>query len=88
MRNSKEDIKFFKTIVGKKIRWFNWPAGSYFIPKYLKDGKPEGCVVEFADCIIRIADFCHVKGWDLEAAIKEKMEYNKTRPHKHGGKKF
>jgi len=25
-------------------------------------------------------------GIDLEAAIAEKMEYNKTRPFKHGGK--
>jgi len=26
------------------------------------------------------------KGYDLEVIIKEKLAYNKTRPHRHGGK--
>jgi hypothetical protein len=37
---------------------------------------------------LRIADYCGHKGWDLEAALRMKMDYNKTRPHRHGGKKF
>ena len=41
-------------------------------------------VVELADCVIRIKDFCEGKGWDLEAAEAAKHEYNKTRPYKHG----
>ena len=48
--------------------------------------KPEGELIELADAIIRIADYCGFMHWDLEAAIKMKMEYNKTRPYKHGGK--
>ena len=48
--------------------------------------KPEGIPSELADTVIRIMDMCGYYGIDLEAAIKEKMEYNKTRPYKHGGK--
>lgn len=48
--------------------------------------KPEGIPSELADTVIRIMDMCGYYGIDLEAAIKEKMEYNRTRPYKHGGK--
>jgi NTP pyrophosphatase (non-canonical NTP hydrolase) len=43
---------------------------------------------ELADVIIRIFDFCGEKGLDLETAILEKMEFNKTRDYKHGGKAY
>ena len=46
--------------------------------------KPEGYAIELADAVIRIADLCGYMGIDLEAAIREKMAYNATRPHKHG----
>ena len=48
--------------------------------------KPEGFVVELADCVIRIMDLCEHLGLDLEQALELKAEYNKTRPYKHGGK--
>ena len=48
--------------------------------------KPEGFFVELADCVIRIADIAGRYGVDLEKIIKDKMEYNKTRPYRHGGK--
>ena len=46
--------------------------------------KPEGYAIELADAVIRIADLCGYMGIDLEAAIREKMAYNTTRPRKHG----
>ena len=53
---------------------------------YPEGRKPEGIPAELADVVIRIMDACGRYGIDLEAAILEKHEYNKTRPYKHGGK--
>ncbi len=39
---------------------------------------------ELADIVIRVADLAEGFGIDIEAEIMKKMEYNKTRPHKHG----
>jgi NTP pyrophosphatase (non-canonical NTP hydrolase) len=52
-----------------------------------KPDKPEGIPVELADCVIRIFDFCGLHGINLEEVLKIKMEYNKTRPYRHGNKK-
>lgn len=50
-----------------------------------KDGeKPEGFITELADAVIRIADLCGYLGIDLAPVIRAKMEYNATRPYKHG----
>jgi NTP pyrophosphatase (non-canonical NTP hydrolase) len=57
-------------------------------PTWSAAGKPEGELVELADCIIRIADYCGSKGWDLEKAVEMKMRYNETRSYRHGNKKF
>lgn len=46
--------------------------------------KPEGIPIEIADAVIRIFDWCEANGIDLEAAIRRKVEFNKTRPFKHG----
>ena len=54
---------------------------------YREDGKPEGVPAELADVVIRCFDMADYYGIDLEAAILEKHEFNKTRPYKHG-KKF
>lgn len=51
------------------------------------DGKPEGIPVEFADVIIRICDNAGKYGMPLLRALEEKLAFNKTRPHRHGGKK-
>lgn len=54
---------------------------------YSDGGKPEGLPTELADLAIRILDTAEAFGIDLEGAMELKHEYNKTRPHRHGGKR-
>ena len=49
-------------------------------------GEPTGFPVELADIIIRIADLAEKMNIDLAEVIKTKMEHNKKRPYRHGGK--
>lgn len=43
-----------------------------------------GLEVELADALIRILDMSGGLGLDIEGAVKEKLEFNKSRPYKHG----
>lgn len=58
--------------------------GYYSIQPEAHCRKPEGYATELADAVIRIADLFGHMGLDLDAIIREKMEYNATRPYKHG----
>jgi NTP pyrophosphatase (non-canonical NTP hydrolase) len=49
--------------------------------------KPEGVPIEMADTIIRILDWCEANRVDIEDALLRKMEYNKSRSFRHGGKR-
>jgi hypothetical protein len=60
------------------------------------DGKPEGVLVELADCIIRclhhmkfIVDNSAVLPTNVSVSsiIEEKMKFNEGRPYRHGGKR-
>lgn len=53
---------------------------------YGDGGKPEGIAAELADVLIRIGDLCQHYGIPLEDAIVRKLEFNRTRPFRHGGK--
>lgn len=48
--------------------------------------KPEGIAAELADVLIRIFDVSAQHNIPLIEALKVKMAFNKTRPHRHGGK--
>ncbi len=47
-----------------------------------------GVEAELADVIIRIMDLAAAKGYRVGEAVVAKINYNKNRPYKHGGKKF
>lgn len=61
-------------------------SGKGFSAYQGEGGKPEGVPSELADVVIRVMDLCGAAGIDLEAAVSAKMAFNKTRPHRHGGK--
>jgi len=50
--------------------------------------KPDGIPIELADIVIWVAALCGYYGIDLEAALRMKLDYNKTRPYRHGDKKL
>ncbi len=54
--------------------------------KYYEGDKPCGEAIEMADIVLRVMDLCENRGWDLQALITEKHNYNKTRAYKHGKK--
>ncbi len=49
-------------------------------------GKPEGVGSELADILIRLLDTAKRRGINLDFEYRRKLEYNKTRGYKHGGK--
>ncbi|MCS0789540.1 hypothetical protein NX021_15410 [Cytobacillus firmus] len=53
-----------------------------------RKGDKENFAEELADVCIRIFDLCGPKEIDLEKAIYNKMERNKGRSYKHGGKAY
>ena len=50
--------------------------------------KPEGVGSEFADVLIRLLDDCYLFGIDLESEVLRKIDYNRTRAFRHGGKRL
>lgn len=71
----------------EEIRAGRYPTEVYH--SHIGEGrlaKPEGVPSELADVIIRVLDFANTWGIDLGAAVDEKLAYNATRGHRHGGK--
>ena len=52
--------------------------------EYTETGKPIGVPSEVADIFIRLGDLCKEFGVPITEAIREKLSYNRTRPHMHG----
>lgn len=53
-----------------------------------RKGDSENFAEELADVVIRVFDLCGLMNIDLESAILQKMERNKGRSYKHGGKAY
>lgn len=52
-----------------------------------ENGKPEGVAAELGDVILRILDMCGGLNLDIGRALSRKLAYNRTRSHRHGGKR-
>jgi NTP pyrophosphatase (non-canonical NTP hydrolase) len=50
------------------------------------NGKPDGIAVEMIDCVIRVFDYLAKENINIDRILKDKHEYNKKRPYKHGNK--
>lgn len=46
--------------------------------------KPIGVPSEMADIVIRVLDACAGWGIDIDTAVREKIDYNRTRDRLHG----
>jgi hypothetical protein len=84
VRNSTPPIYAKIKITAENMRFAKIETNSEIIRTNLL--KPEGEAIELADAIIRIFDYAAYRGFDLEAAISLKHNYNKSRSYKHGGK--
>lgn len=62
--------------------WRHDDPMSDHIPKYT------GMEEEFADVIIRVMHLAHVMNLRVAEAVIKKIEFNASRPYKHGGKKI
>lgn len=59
-----------------------WP-----LSRITRENKIVGFEPELADIVIRVMDLAEYVGIDLAQAIRDKHNYNRTRPYRHGGKR-
>jgi hypothetical protein len=88
IRTVGEDIALMHSELSEALEEYR--DGTYATNTIGRDyhGKPVGIPVELADVLIRIFDFCKVHDINLAAALRNKLNYNKTRSHRHGDKKL
>ena len=65
--------------------WRDWKGHIYFNPG--KPTKPEGIGAELADVLIRLLDLTAALNIDIDHIVGLKMQYNRNRPFRHGGKR-
>jgi NTP pyrophosphatase (non-canonical NTP hydrolase) len=80
LSNFKYQNKSLKELAEK----FNVHISSIKKAKQRAEKELKSFEMELADAVIRIADLAESQGIDLEWQISKKLEYNQTRPQKHG----
>ena len=86
-----KEIAKWREIKGFKTSWENMPEKLMLVVTELAEAMEayrindkKNFTEEISDTFIRLYDIVGSLDIDVEAAIKEKMEINKKRPHKHG----
>lgn len=89
IRNKGEAIALMHSELSEALEGLRKDLNDEHLPQFKSE------VVEMADCIIRILDYCEGFGLNIGAAIAAKLEYNASRADhklenrmKDGGKKF
>jgi NTP pyrophosphatase (non-canonical NTP hydrolase) len=85
-RSPGELIALMHSELSEALEWLRWGQGKYMGNKSDHISPYLGIEEEFADVIIRIFDFCGHHKLRIGEALLAKMEYNKTRSYRHGGK--
>lgn len=67
----------------EEVRRGRWMSGTEFTSS---GEAPVGVVSELADVVIRCCNLAGAAGLDLAGAVQQKLDYNRTRAHRHGGK--
>lgn len=80
--NVGEKIALMHSELSEALEYERTGARSDHIPAF------QGVEEEFADVIIRIMHYAQARGLRVAEAIIDKNAFNRSRPHKHGGKKF
>ena len=80
-----EDIALMHSELSEALEHYrhNEPLDKWWIQE---SGKPDGIPIELADVIIRIFDVCMYHNIPIAKALEVKMQYNESRPYRHGGK--
>jgi NTP pyrophosphatase (non-canonical NTP hydrolase) len=80
--NVGEKIALMHSELSEALEYERTGARSDHIPAF------QGVEEEFADVIIRIMHYAQARGLRVAEAIIDKNAFNRSRPHKRGGKKF
>lgn len=80
--NKAEKLALIHSEISEALEGIRKPGPDKHCPEFTNEE------IELADAIIRIMDYAKYFDLRLPEALIAKLQYNKTREHKHGGKKF